>query len=133
MVLLRLARTRAGLAIVAALSLTALGFAYALTALAVDGPLDVVAGGLAPAEVLTLAGASIVCSILMGVIISAWKPTAEQKDRFGPLLALLVGVVVVVGFAVLQQSQDLVAALLTGILVGGGSMGVHDVTDAVTG
>lgn len=100
---------------------------------AADDPLGVVSGGLTPAEVLTLGGASVVNSIVLGVIITAWKPTADQKDRFGPLLALGLGIVIVVGFALLQHSTDLVSAFLTGILVGGGSMGVHDTVDSVSG
>jgi hypothetical protein len=87
---------------------------------------------LTPALVLTLGGASVVVSILVGVELSAWKPTADQKDRFGPLLALATGVVVVVGFGLLQGSIDYASLILTGILSGGGAMGVHDTVDSVT-
>jgi hypothetical protein len=87
---------------------------------------------LTPALVLTLGGASVVVSILVGVIIAAWKPTPEQKDRFGPFLALIVGVVVVVVFGALQGSADYASLLLTGILSGGGAMGVHDTVGVVT-
>lgn len=96
---------------------------------------DAVSGALTPADVLTLEGASIIVSIAMGAILSAigWtKPeNAGTKDRFGPLLALLVGVVIVGGFA-LSQGADVVSAVLTGFLAGQGSMGVHDVVKVAT-
>lgn len=88
-------------------------------------------GDLTPALVLTLGGAAIVVSILTQVILSTWKPTPEQKDRFGPLLALLVGVITVAVFGVLQGATDYAALLLTGLLAGGGGMGIHDTVDAV--
>lgn len=84
-----------------------------------------------PAEVLTLGGASIVVSIIVGALIAAWKPTADAKDRFGPILAIATGVLVVGVFAVVQGA-DLASAVLVGLMAGAGSMGVHDITDAVT-
>lgn len=87
---------------------------------------------ITPGEVLTVAGASIVISILVGVILAAWKPDPATKDRFGPILALAVGIAVVVGFGLLQGATDYASLLLTGILAGGGAMGVHDTVDAVT-
>ena len=82
-------------------------------------------------DMLTVAGASVVVSILVGVIINAWRPTADQKDRFGPLLALVVAEVVTVIFAVVQQG-DIANAILVGILVTGGATLTHDVADAAT-
>lgn len=87
---------------------------------------------LTPALVLTLGGGSIVVTILVGVILSAWKPDPATKDRFGPLLSLLVGIAVVVGFAA-AQGADLLTATLTGIIVGGGGIGVHEVKDGLAG
>lgn len=116
--------------------------AFSVLWLAVVGPVlgenvgDAVSGGMTPADVLTLAGASIVCSLVMGALVSAlgWTSPANAaiKDRFGPLLALAVGVVVVGGFGILQGA-DLVSALLTGLLAGSTSMGVHDVVSVATG
>lgn len=88
-------------------------------------------GDLTPALVLTLGGASIVVSILVQVILSTWRPSPEAKDRFGPLLALLVGIGVLFTFGLLQGSTDYATLLLTGLLAGGGGMGVHDTIDAV--
>lgn len=86
---------------------------------------------LTPALVLTLAGGSIVSSIFTGVILSVWNPTDETKARLGSLLALVVGIVVVVGFGLLQHSTNFAGNLLTGILVGGGGIGAHEVKKAV--
>ena len=94
---------------------------------------DMDLSALTPETVLTIGGASVVISILVGVIIAAWKPTPEQKDRFGPLLALATGLVVVLAFGALQGNADYASLLLTGILAGGGSMGVHDTVGVVTG
>lgn len=121
----------------AALALFALALLMPGILLGADGDVgDAVSGGLTPADVLTLGGASIVVSLLVGVLMSAlgWtKPAnADTKDRFGPLLALLVGVLVVGGFAI-ASGGDPVAAVLTGLLAGNGSMGVHDVAKTATG
>lgn len=89
-------------------------------------------GDLTPALVLTLGGASIVVSIITQVILSTWRPSPEAKDRFGPLLALVVGIGVVLLFGALQGATDYAALLLTGLLAGGGGMGIHDTVDAVT-
>jgi phosphomannomutase len=75
---------------------------------------------LTPATVLTIGGASVVVSIIVGAIIAATKLDGANKDRFGPLLALGVGVGTVVGFGVLQGNADYASLLLTGILAGGG-------------
>lgn len=111
------------------------GLVLAIPATVFAAEVGDVAGALEPADVLTLAGASIVVSILMGALLSAlgWtKPeNGETKDRFGPLLAILVGVIAVGGFAVVQGA-DLVSAVLTGLLAGNGSMGVHDLVKVAT-
>jgi hypothetical protein len=78
---------------------------------------------------LTVAGASVIVSILVGVIINAWRPTPDQKDRFGPVLALVTAEVVTVLYAVAQHA-DLTNAILVGILVTGGATLTHDVADA---
>lgn len=130
-VLRPLARSRVGLAL--------FGIALLLpgVVLGAEGDVgDAVSGGLTPADVLTLGGASILLSIIMGALISAigWtKPeNAATKDRFGPLLALAVGVVVIGAFAIAQGADPLVA-ILTGLLAGNGAMGVHDITGSAMG
>lgn len=89
--------------------------------------MDVVVG---PTEVLTVAGASVILTILLQALFAALKLAGEQRDRFGPIIALVAGVVLVGGFAVVQGA-DLAAAFLTGILAGATSMGVHDTASAL--
>lgn len=90
---------------------------------------DAVTGGLTTSDALTLTGASIVVSMLVGVLVSAlgWtKPAnASVKDQFGPLLSILVGVLTVGGLG-LSQGADVVSAILVGIQAGWAAMGVHD-------
>ena len=92
-------------------------------------------GGLlptvAPSDMLGVAGASVVVFIIVGVIINAWRPTPDTRDRFGPLLCLLVAEVVTVGFAFIQGA-DLSNAVIVGILVTGGADFTHSVSQAVT-
>lgn len=85
-----------------------------------------------PEAMLTVAGSSIILAIIIGAIIAAWKPTADQKDRFGPILAIVLGILVVGGFA-LVQGADVASAVLVGIISGAGSMGVHDASGALGG
>jgi hypothetical protein len=85
---------------------------------------------LTPGDVLGVAGASIVVTIIVQSLIAAWSPTAAQKDRFGPFLALATGVAVVCFFAA-TQGQPMDAAVLTGIIAGASAMGIHDTVDSV--
>lgn len=82
-----------------------------------------------PALMLTVAGAAGVVLILLQAI---WKAvgSAIDKDRFGPLIALLVGVVVVEAFAI-TQGADLGQGFLTGLLAGATAMALHDAGDSV--
>lgn len=86
-----------------------------------------VPGQLGPADVLTAAGLAVVTAILVGVIVSA----TEVASKFRPLLALVVGVALSFVFTALTaplEGQTIANALLNGILVvGSGSMAVHDV------
>ena len=84
-----------------------------------------------PEQIQTVAGASVIVTILMSAILAAWKPTPELRDRVGPILAIVVGVVVVVGYAA-WTGADVQQALLTGLVVGSASMGIHDLVNGVT-
>ena len=88
--------------------------------------MDIVVG---PTEVLTVAGASVILTVVLQALFGALNLDGSQRDRFGPIIALAAGVVLVGGFAVVQGA-DLAAAFLTGILAGATSMGVHDTADS---
>lgn len=79
------------------------------------------------AEVLTLAGATIVVTILTEITKRAAKMDDEAIGRFGPLLACVYGVVIVVA-ASLSQGVDPVAGALTGLLAGAGASGIYSYT-----
>lgn len=84
----------------------------------------------------TVAGIGLVVSIVEEIILRAWNPPAATKDRFGPLLALILGIVfAVAGFATSVVDDPggagLLGALLLGIVSAGAGMGIHDTTTAV--
>ena len=87
---------------------------------------------LATADLLTVAGATVVVSIVVGVILRALNLSPETKSRFGPLVAIGVGVVIV-GAAALYTGADIGQALLTGLLAGSASMGLYDTVQSVRG
>lgn len=78
----------------------------------------------------TVAGVALITTIIVEVILRAAAVSGATKDRFGPLLALTVGVVLsVVGG--LATGVDPVTAFLTGILGGASAMGTHDTVDSL--
>lgn len=81
---------------------------------------------ISPADILGLGGASVIVTIIVEVILRAWNPDDASKNRFGPLVALVIGVVVVVLFAVLQAAP-IANAILTGLLAGASAMGIQNV------
>ena len=86
---------------------------------------------LAVADVLTLAGAAVVVSGLVEIIIRALAWDEAIQGRFGPLLAVIVGVIVVEA-AALASGADLAQAALTGGLAGFTAMGVHGLVTSAT-
>lgn len=91
--------------------------------------MDIAVPGLP--EVLTFAGASIVVAVIFQAIKAAWQPTDAALKRFGPLLSLGVGIVVVVPFAA-YQGADLVAGALVGLMAGASASGLYDSAKAAT-
>lgn len=82
-------------------------------------------------SLLTVGGLTIVVTAIVEVILRAWRPDPDQKDRFGPLLAYGVAIVAAVS-AALYTGNDVAAAVLAGVIVGWGSMGVHDSAGVLT-
>lgn len=87
----------------------------------------------------TTAGLATVTLLVVQLIWRTARPSAEAKDRFGPLVAVLVGVVlalvaVFVGGANpagAPAGSDVVNAILAGLFVGTTAMGLHDAVDSV--
>ena len=76
----------------------------------------------------TIAGAAPVTAILNGVLLKALGP-AFDAGRFGPLFALVLGIVVTVAasFALgLSGSANIGQAVLTGIIAGASAIGIYE-------
>lgn len=76
------------------------------------------------AGITTLAGAAILVSIVVEVIIRTLAWDAIMQGRFGPLLAIVVGVVCVTGAAAVSGA-DIPQGVLTGVMAGATAMGLH--------
>jgi hypothetical protein len=85
---------------------------------------------VAVADLLTVGGASAVVTLCMSVLLGAlaWPPATV--DRFGPLLAVGVGLVLVTA-AALVVGASVPQAVLTGLLAGCASQGIQQVVKAV--
>jgi hypothetical protein len=78
------------------------------------------------AQLLTVASASLVIAGIVQVITNALAWDSAMQGRFSPLLAVIVGIVLVTG-AALATGTDLAQGVLTGLVAGFVSMGVHGV------
>jgi len=84
-------------------------------------------------SLLTTGGLGVVVLVVTQLIFGAWRPSGETKDRFGPLIAVAVGIAtsllatVVLG---LVGSQDIFNAVLAGLFAGFTGMGLHDGIDS---
>lgn len=79
---------------------------------------------LTVAMVATLAGAALLVSIVEEVVIRTFAWTAATQGRFGPALAVVLGIVFcTVASAVTGVS--IAQGVLTGILAGASAMGIH--------
>lgn len=85
----------------------------------------------------TVAGAALLTAVLMQyVVLALLNPTPPARDRFGPLLAILTGIVVVelATFTVVTGATrlDFGQGLVNGIFAGLAAMGLHDVGKTIT-
>ena len=75
---------------------------------------------------LTLLALAVITAAVVEIILRAWGPTPDVSARVGPVLAIGVGVLLTVLVAA-WLDMDLWSGVLAGVLVGLGSMGVHDI------
>jgi hypothetical protein len=80
-------------------------------------------------ELLTLGGAVVVVTIITEVVKRTLAMSEAQITRFGPLLAVLLGIAATCGAAV-AQSADIPSAVLTGLLAGASAAGIYSFTKA---
>ncbi len=81
------------------------------------------------ADLLTLGGAAIIVTIVVEVVKRTLAMTEAQVTRFGPLLAIVIGIAATVG-ASIAQNAPLDAAILTGLLAGATASGVYSFAKA---
>ena len=82
------------------------------------------------ADLTTVAGIATVVTILTQIILNAADLSDLASDRWGPLLAIMLGVVVAVAaaFALGQTgSQDISQAAYTGLMGGATAIALHGV------
>lgn len=82
-------------------------------------------------SLLTVAGATAFTVIIMSVLLPVLKLDPDVQDRFGPLLAIIVGIAVVeiATFTIVTGpgKQDVVQGAVTGIVAGLAAIGTHSV------
>ena len=84
---------------------------------------------LGPSDLLTLGGAAVLVTIVFKVIELAIGLSGPAKDRFGPLLAVAIGVALVTA-ASLSLGADVLQGAITGVLAGALASGLYDVATA---
>lgn len=77
------------------------------------------------ADLLTLAGLSAATTLVFSVVKRLWQPSAEALDRFGPAVAIALGLMLG-GGAGLVAHGDLAQAAINGVLAGLSSMGMYN-------
>lgn len=83
-------------------------------------------------ELLTLGGAAIIVTIVVEVIKRALAMSEAAITRFGPLLAVVVGIVTAGLAAVSLPGSDISSAILTGLLAGASASGIYSFTKSTT-
>lgn len=79
----------------------------------------------------TVAGAAILVAVLMQLFLNAAKLASDVQDRFGPIIAVVLGIVVVevATFTIVTGASkaDIVQGAINGVFAGLASMGIHNV------
>lgn len=78
---------------------------------------------------LTVAGNAPVVIVLVEAVKLALGLSPASVERFGPLLAIVVGIVVAefAALALGQSGRDLSRAVLTGLVSGATAMGIYNI------
>ena len=78
------------------------------------------------ADLLTLGGLAIATSLVFSLVKRMWQPDPDTLDRFGPAIAILLGLMLG-GGAALSQQADIAQAAINGVLAGLSAMGMYDI------
>lgn len=87
---------------------------------------------LTVAMIATLAGAALLVSIVVEVVIRTLAWTPATQGRFGPAFAVILGIVFCTSAAAVS-GLDIAQGVLTGILAGASAMGIHGLATSVGG
>lgn len=86
---------------------------------------------LAVPDLLTFGGLSVAVLIVFELVKRVWQPDATALHRFGPAVAIFLGVVLG-GGAALLQGTDVANAVLLGLTVGATASGLYTWVDRAT-
>lgn len=91
--------------------------------------------GITIAQLTTVGGIGIVAALLDQVFWQTAGASGDTKSRFGPLVAIVTGVILGVAAGVLlsQTASDLAQSALNGVLGGLTAIGLYDVTTSKAG
>jgi hypothetical protein len=78
-------------------------------------------------DLLTIGGSMVIVTIFTEVVKRTIAMSEAQVTRFGPLLAIVLGIATSVA-AALAPVGDVPAAALTGLLAGAGASGIYSFT-----
>jgi hypothetical protein len=87
------------------------------------------------AGLVTIAGLTPVVVLINYALLRAANAGTAARDRFGPILSIVVGIVVAEGATAglgLIARQDVANAALIGLLSGGNAMGLYDLIKSAT-
>ena len=91
--------------------------------------------GITIAQLTTVAGLTTACTLLSFLFWKTANPPEATQDRFGPIVAVMIGVIVALGagFLLDQAKLDLAQDVVNGIVAGLASMGVYDLVKSKAG
>lgn len=91
--------------------------------------------GITIAELTTVGGIAILTTLLNQIIWSTANAADATKARFGPIVAVVTGVVigVVAGFILKETATDLAQSALNGLLGGASAIGLYDLASSKAG
>lgn len=91
--------------------------------------------GITFAQLTTVGGIGIVAALIDQVIWTTAAAAPATKERFGPIVAIVTGVIlgVAAGFVLQQTAQDLAQSALNGVLGGLTAIGLYDTVTSKAG
>ena len=82
-------------------------------------------------SLVTVAGAASLVAVIIQLYFNMARPAPATQDRFGPILAVILGIIVVevATFTVVTGvgKADIVQGAINGLFAGLASMGLHNV------